>query len=153
MRLATESDFYGEIYTCYRHHEGYAKRARLFENFPEPILVAGCGFGFLVDEFLKLGKDAWGIDLSKYAVENRVNDHVARGNILDHQGNYETIITEDLLPYLTDEEAQQAAENCKRIGRIVIHLVTVEGEADLNYHSLGYWMNLTGQLTASLEGM
>lgn len=157
MRLASYGDFHGEIYTDYRHHEGYAKRAQLFRYFPEPILVVGCGFGFLVEEFQLLAKPAWGIDASLYAFENRVSERLKLADILDIRawdlGQFETLITEDLLPYLTDDEAKGAARNCQAVSPIVIHMVTERGEADLNYHTTGYWMTLTGQLTVSLEGM
>ena len=158
MRLASHEDFNGGIYTGYRHHQGYAKRARLFERFPDPVLVVGCGLGFLVEEFLKLGKDAYGIDASLYAIRNRVNDRVTLNSILDSVDvaqlqRFGTVITEDLLPYLTDNEVRYATENCAKLGGIVMHMVTEQGEADLNYHSVGYWMALTGQLTTSLEGM
>lgn len=157
MHLASKSDFYdGALYTHYRHHEGHAKRARLFRYFPEPILVVGCGFGFLVSELLELGKQAWGVDASPYAIENRVTKRVLYGDILDlgtwtmGQG---TVITEDLLPCLTDSEALISARNCQTLSPLVVHMVTEQGEANLNYHSTGHWMNLTNQLTVSLEGM
>lgn len=157
MRLATQEDFHGDIYSQYRHHEGYAKRAQLFRYFPEPILVVGCGFGFLLEEFDRLRKPVWGIDASTYCLENRVHQRVRQGNILDLAdftlGQFETLITEDLLPYLTDDEVLTAARNCKALAPIVIHMVTEQGQADLNYHSCAYWMNLTQQLTVSLEGM
>ena len=162
MRLASQEDFFGGIYTEYRHHEGYAKRARLFERFPDPILVVGCGFGFLVQELLSRGKDAYGIDASLYAVRNRVLDRVSLNSILDpgdvtllqiQLERFGTMITEDLLPHLTDDEAKIAAENCARLGGIVVHMVTEQGDAKLNYHSSGYWMTLTNQPTISLEGM
>lgn len=157
MRLASYEDFHGSIYTDYQHHEGYAKRARLFRYFPEPILIVGCGFGFLVAELLSLNKATWGIDASPYAIENRVSERVSRGTILDlnevHLGPFETLITEDLLPHLTDDEALIAARNCQALSPIVINMVTERGQADLNYRSCAEWMALTGQLTVSLEGM
>lgn len=163
MRLASYEDFNnGPIYTEYRHHEGYAKRAKLFEPFPDPILVVGCGFGFLVEEFLRLGKCAWGIDASDYCIENRTNENVWQASILDYTdvplllaqlGAFETVITEDLLPYLSDDEALIASRHCDLLGHFVIHMVTEQGTVDLNYHSTGYWQALTGQLTISLEGM
>lgn len=159
MRLATKEDFFGRIYTHYRHHEGYAKRAQLFERFASPFLVVGCGWGFLVTELMALGKDARGIDAEQWCVDNRENQQVELGNILDRIscefliGPYQTVITEDLLPYLSDDEAKTAAANCEALGGIVVHLVTEQGQADLNYHSTGYWMSLTKQITVSLEGM
>ena len=157
MRLATHEDFYGGIYTNYRHHEGYTKRARLFKEYPEPILVVGCGFGFLVEEFDNLGKLAWGIDASSYAIEQSTHPRIRRFDILDLGrwvlGKFSTVTTEDLLPYLTDDEVLIVARNCQTLAPIVVHMVTEQGEANLNYHSCGYWMTLTGQLTISLEGM
>lgn len=157
MRLATYEDFHGAIYTEYRHHDGYKKRARLFYYFPEPILVVGCGFGFLVQEFLNLKKQAWGIDASQYCIDNRITDRVFKADVLDLStwtlGEMGTIITEDLFPHLTDDEVLVAARNCQALAPIVIHLVTERGQADLNYHSVAQWMNLTDQPTISLEGM
>src|SRR5438128_1169207 len=136
MRLATEADFFGNIYTHYRHHEGYAKRASLFKRFPEPILTLGCGFGFLVAELIKLGKETYGIDASEWAIENRVTDCVVFGNAMEMLPYARTVISEDLLPYLTDEEVLKVTKSCNDSGAIVVHLVTESGEADLNYHSL-----------------
>lgn len=159
MRPATREDFQdGPIYTRYPPPlEVYTVRARLFHFFPDPILVVGCGFGGLVQAFTNLGKQAWGMEVSSYCLENKVSDRVIRGNILDlttwRLGQVETLLTEDLLPHLTDEEALVAARNCQALSPIVIHLVTEQGQADLNYHSCAEWMKLTGQPAISLEGM
>lgn len=159
MRLASYTDFQnGPIYTHYPlPPEVYARRAGLFRYFPEPILVVGCGFGGLIQALEDSGKLAWGIDASPYAIENRASKRVIFGNILDlsdwQMGQFETLFTEDLLPHLTDDEVLIAARNCQALSPIVIHMVTEQGEADLNYHSTGYWMKLTNQLTISLEGM
>jgi SAM-dependent methyltransferase len=160
MKLATHSDFHGGSYTHYRHHEGFAKRARLLSTLPAPLLIVGCGFGFTVQELRALGVIAWGVDVSEYAFSNRACGYVYCGDILarDRIGimaaQYGTVITEDLLPCLTDKEARLAAVNCIQLSPLVIHFVTEHGQAqDLNYHPCGYWMALTQQLTVSLEGM
>lgn len=162
MRLLSEEDCHGPIYDRYPlSEETYRKRAGLFKSFPDPVLIVGCGFGLLVTELLKVNKRAWGIDQSEYA-EEHFEPHCIKASILDgtdirllqaHQGYFGTVVTEDLLPYLTDEEVKLAANNCQLLGPLVIHLVTEQGEAPLNYHSAGYWMTLTNQLTVSLEGM
>lgn len=163
MRLATRADFYnGPIYTQYPPpDEVYDKRARLFYYYPEPFLVVGCGFGGLVRAFRDLGKQAWGIDASQWAVDNkdsRVGERVFRFDILDLSdwtlGQMGTVIGEDLWPHLTDDEVLVAARNCQALAPFVINMVTERGECKhLNYHSTGYWMSLTNQLTVSLEGM
>lgn len=162
MRLASYEEFNdGPIYTRYPlPDEVYDKRARLFRYYPEPFLVVGCGFGGLARAFNDLDKQAWGIDASQWAIDNRdkrVSDRVFKFDILDLSdwilGGMGAVFTEDTLPHLTDSEALVAARNCQALAPIVIHMVTEQGEADLNYHSTGYWMSLTNQLTVSLEGM
>lgn len=162
MRLASYEDFNdGPVYTCYPLPDKvYDKRARLFQFYPEPILVVGCGFGGLVRAFRDLGKEAWGIDAAQYCIDNRdsrVEKRVFRFDILDlsdwTMGQMGAVITEDLFPHLTDDEVLVAARNCQALGPFAINMVTEQGDADLNYQSTGYWMSLTGQLTVSLEGM
>lgn len=156
MRQATAEQF-AEAYSHYPLPAAvYAKRAALFTNFPDPIMVVGCGFGGLVKELLNLGKNAWGMDVSQYAIDHAVTDRCLLLSILDDPhplGKFATVVTEDLLPWLTDDEARVAAKNCSALGGIVIHLVTEQGEADYNYHTTGYWMTLTNQPVISLEGM
>lgn len=161
--ILASSEVYEKAYSQYPlPEEVYAKRAKLFEAYPEPILIVGCGFGGLVKELRKLGKDAWGIDASPYAWENRIGDYVWSSDILNPSkveilykqlGPFGAIITEDLLPWLTDEEAKTCAKNCSRLGSIVVHLVTEQGEAGYNYKPAFQWRNLTGQLTHTLEGL
>lgn len=163
MRLACYRDFNdGPIYTRYPlPDEVYDKRAKLFRFYPEPILVVGCGFGGLVRAFRDLNKQAWGIDASQWAIDNRdkrVETRVFNFDILDlsnwTMGEMETLITEDLFPHLTDDEVLIAVRNCQALAPFVINMVTEYGQdKGLNYRSTGYWMNLTGQPTISLEGM
>lgn len=122
--------------------------------------MVGCGFGGLVRAFRDLNKQAWGIDASQWCIDNRdkrVSDRVFKFDILDLSdwmlGEMGAVLTEDMLPHLTDNEVLAATRNCQALAPIVIHMVTEHGQADLNYHSTGYWMSLTNQLTVSLEGM
>lgn len=162
MRLASYRDFNdGTIYTHYPLPDAtYDKRARLFYYYPEPILVVGCGFGGLVRAFRDLGKQAWGVDASQWCIDNRekrASNRVFKFDILDLSdwtlGHMGTVISEDLWPHLTDAEVLVAARNCQALAPFVINMVTEQGQADLNYHSTGYWMSLTQQLVVSLEGM
>lgn len=148
-------DEYSRAYSNYRHHEGYAKRGRLLQSLPEPVVVVGCGFGFLVVELQRLNRLAHGVDISDYCYENRVTDNFTQHDILTGPPRLRagTVVTESMLEWLTDSEAVVCAKNCALLSPLVLHLVTEQGQADYNYHSTGYWMSLTGQLTVSLEGM
>jgi hypothetical protein len=163
MKLATQERFFnGEWYTHYWHHPGFAKRASRLASFPGPILVVGAAFGYLVKDLLPYG-EAYGIDASEWAVgqvEQSLSDRVILADILTDTeqirelGPFGCVVTEDLLPCLTDGEAQTAAGVCAELNPLVIHLVTERGEAaDLNYHVVAEWASLTGQFTISLEGM
>lgn len=154
MRLASAQEF-AVAYTEYHWHKGYAKRAQLLQSLPQPVVVVGCGFGFLVVELARLGKLTHGIDASDYCWTNRVTENFTQWNILTGPPRLHaaTVVTEDLLPWLTDAEAVTTAKNCALISPLVLHLVTEQGQEDYNYHSTGYWNTLTGQITVSLEGM
>lgn len=165
MRLATANDFFdGSVYTYYHHHEGFAKRAQFLAGYPDPVLVVGCAFGFLVDELLKIGKLAYGIDAARWAINQSAEGLATRvwqGDILSANDlaflltlpTLATVVTEDLLTYLTDLEAAEAAQNCAGLAPIVIHLVTEQGQASLNFHTLAEWETITSQPVYSLEGM
>jgi hypothetical protein len=159
MQLATEQRFNGTWYTKYRHHKGFAKRAQLLISYPEPILIIGCGFGYLIVELELLGKVAKGLEASDWAVQNRVRNSVKLGSALDVtkislQAPFASIVTEDLLPCLTDAEVLTLATNCASFTIPVLHLVTEQGAAsELNYRPRGEWAELTGQQIMSLEGM
>lgn len=154
MIIASFEEF-AIAYSDYRWHEGYVKRAQLLRHLPQPVVIIGCGFGFLVAELHLLKIDAWGIDASDYCWNYRVTEYFLQYDILRGPPSLcaGTAITEDLLPWLTDAEAVTCAENCALIAPLVLHLVTESGQANYNYHSTGYWMSLTNQLTISLEGM
>ena len=154
MRLASAAE-YDVAYTDYRWHDGYRKRAQILAPLPDPILVVGCGFGFLVVELQRLGKRAYGIDASPYCRDNRVTGSFFQHDILAGPPplRVSTIVTEDLFPWLTNAEVLTAAKNCALVAPLVLHLVTESGQANYNYRATGYWMTLTNQLTVSLEGM
>lgn len=58
-----DRDFWGDLF------QNIAKQ--IVENHhPKTFLDAGCAFGFLVAELRKLGVEAYGIDVSEYAISN-----------------------------------------------------------------------------------
>ena len=45
--------------------------SRIIEQFdPKTVLDAGCAWGFLVEAFRKRGVEAYGVDVSEYAIQN-----------------------------------------------------------------------------------
>ena len=169
-RLASASDFEdnGVMYTNYRRYQFFAERAAVIhEAFPTgKILIAGCGWGFLVDELVKLGRDAFGFDASPYATARSVevlgptiSSRVFSASVLVRAQMTSTkasigfsgaqkvplLVTEDLLPVLTNAEITTALTECRRIATNLLHVVTPGDPADpsklagLNWKPVATW--------------
>jgi len=167
MRLATREDFepanstelaeamYGALDPSgtpegYRRYPHLSKRVNeLNQRFApngQKLLVAGCAFGFLVDDLVGVGYDAYGIDASAWAigrsnevlpgiaarvgvvdatVESEINDF--RRNVMGIQGNrkIDLAVTEDLLPVLRDDEIPLALAALRAQTQAnLLHIVT-----------------------------
>lgn len=165
MRLASAADFIdGPMYSEYRHFECHAERAELLtELYPVgSVLVVGCAWGFVVQELLDRGWDAWGIDASEWAVSMAYVsiDAPARvlfGNATDPADmdaacaragveRFDLAVTDDILPALTDAEIQRGVTQCRRVARNVLHCVTPkpasETTLELNWKPIGVWREL-----------
>ena len=83
-----------------------------------PVLVAGCGPGYLVAELRGRGVDAWGVDMSDWALANQapgVSAYVFGASDLRNKGQARSVmrdvdpalvVSEDMLVCLSDFEAQ-----------------------------------------------
>lgn len=174
MRLATQADFeQGGLYTSYRRYPFFAERAAAVVAAYGSVktLVVGCGWGYLVDELLRLGVDAWGIDASLYAITKgkavagmlpatltrlSVADATNRTQLtavrttagLVGSARFGLVVTEDMLPMLTDAEVTTAVTECRRIATNMLHIVTPGTATDaskltaLNWKSTAAWKAL-----------
>ncbi|MDX6590148.1 MAG: hypothetical protein QOI84_1422 [Solirubrobacterales bacterium] len=92
---------------------------------PTSVLDAGCAMGFLVEELRKRGVDAWGIDVSEYAI-SQVHESVAdRCRVasltepLDRR--YDLITCIEVLEHIPPAESDRAIENlCAATDRLLI---------------------------------
>lgn len=154
-RLATVEDFEnGPMYSNYHRYPFFAQRADLIrQRYPNAvrILVAGCGYGFLVDELIQRGVNAWGVDASVYAtgkaavvLSTNARPRVLRGNCavrtdmdavksaagLRTNQRFDLVVQEDLLPCCdTDAEVQAVVTELRRLGP-VLHLVWTHQDGD-----------------------
>ena len=130
------------------------------------ILVAGAAFGYLVEELLARGFDVLGFDLSDYAIqkmETSVNatargrmqkrdmlnggDYTALRQSHDLRGNqkWHIIISEDVLPCLSDTEAEQGVSLARNGGTVRVHMITPGQPTDLfrvptlNWKTMAQW--------------
>ncbi len=124
---AAEPIEYGDYY--YRHDCGvpYERNDHWLEFFdriaeaivrefhPSTVLDAGCAMGFLVEGLRKRGIEAYGVDVSEYAI-SKVHDSVAEycraGSLAEPLGRrYDLITCIEVVEHIPPEEADKAIAN------------------------------------------
>jgi GT2 family glycosyltransferase/glycosyltransferase involved in cell wall biosynthesis/2-polyprenyl-3-methyl-5-hydroxy-6-metoxy-1,4-benzoquinol methylase len=105
----------------YEHNEYWLKffgsvaEALILYLRPQTVLDAGCALGFLVEAFRDRGVEAWGIDISEFAIRNVREDirpYCRVGSVtrpIDRR--YDLIACIEVLEHLTPEEASRAIAN------------------------------------------
>jgi len=172
-RIANEADFHqGGLYDNYAEFPFHASRAEwIGTSYPAvgKIIVVGCAYGYLVKHLRLLGLQAWGFDLSQFAID-RIAPEAApycmfadvarqqdRRNVkqmagIASNGRFNLAVTEDVLPCLTDNEAGVLVNVAQQDAVNVLHIVTaihpeVPGDvesrfADLNWKTGVDWRAL-----------
>lgn len=112
----------------------------------QTLLIAGCGFGYLVQLAVTAGYNAFGVDASSWAISQgqallpSIASRLAVADILnttalDNAGKgfglhgnppkYALLVTEDLLPCMTDTEITTALTNLRaRATSNLLHIIT-----------------------------
>jgi len=90
----------------------------------DKILDIGCAKGYLVYELRKLDIDAYGIDISKYAIDcapTPVKPYVSVGDARDLScyltKSFDLVLSLTTLPVLQEEEIKQTLLEMERIGK------------------------------------
>jgi len=96
------------------------------EFHPRSVLDAGCAMGFLVESLRQRGVEAWGIDVSEYAIQNVLPDfqpYCKVGLITEPfpHPRYDLITCIEVIEHLTAQDAVCAIENiCKHTDDILL---------------------------------
>lgn len=94
--------------------DGIAERI-VEEIQPATALDAGCAMGFLVEALRKRGVEAWGVDVSEYAIERahpEVRPYCWVGSITEpFPQSYDLIVSIEVLEHMPPEESVQAVRN------------------------------------------
>lgn len=131
----------------------------------QKLLIVGCGFGYLVDDAVTAGYDAWGIDCA-YAIgkgqqllpaiasrllvadaltASTLDTAAATAGLKGHTPKWPLLFTEDVLPCMSDTEVQTALTNLRaRCSTNLVHLVTPgdggpECDARINWKTITGW--------------
>jgi predicted TPR repeat methyltransferase len=85
---------------------------------PRNVLDAGCGIGLLVRSLRERGVDAWGIDISEYAISqvpDGARGYCTLGSVTDElERDFEQIVCIEVVEHLPAELGRQAIENLTR---------------------------------------
>jgi cellulose synthase/poly-beta-1,6-N-acetylglucosamine synthase-like glycosyltransferase len=82
---------------------------------PRRVFDAGCAWGFLVEAFRDRGVEAWGVDLSPYAigqVRQDLRPYCRMGSLTGPiEGSFDLITCIEVLEHMPENEAEQAIRN------------------------------------------
>jgi len=102
---------------------------KIFLN-PKTVLDVGCGKGNLVLWLRRLGIEAYGVDISDYALENAhepIKRYLSKAdttNLPLKDKSFDLVTTFDLLEHIREGDLPQAIKECQRVAdRWVLHKI------------------------------
>jgi hypothetical protein len=82
---------------------------------PKTVLDAGCAMGFLVEKLREQGVEAFGIDISSYAIENvhpDIAEYCQVGSITrPFSQRYDLIVSIEVVEHMSPEDSKEAIRN------------------------------------------
>jgi len=119
------------------------------ELAPRTVLDAGCAIGFLVEALRKRDIEAWGLDVSEFAIEHvpeSIRDFCFRRSVTDDlERDYDLIVCLEVLEHLPGELAAPTVANLCRHADQVLFSASPDGFRDpthLNVQPTHYWVEL-----------
>jgi len=108
---------YGRLPEWFQFFSGISERV-MSDIRPRKVLDAGCAIGLLVEELRKRGAEAFGVDISEYAisqVDESVKPFCWAGSICDPlPERYDLVVTIEVLEHMPKDQAEKAIENICR---------------------------------------
>lgn len=109
-------------YTGYTHIKEFIQRARFIQKKfnPKTILVLGCAKGYLVEDLRKLGIEAFGIDISRYAVKHSpkaIRKFLTVGDIrvFPYSRKFDVVVSYDVLEHIPEEDIEKVIKNIYQV--------------------------------------
>jgi hypothetical protein len=161
MKLSETAQFYDENYYASGCGPVYQRDAHWMTFFggiaqkmvegiqPGTVLDAGCAMGFLVEQLRGRGVEAWGVDISAYAIEQaheRIRAFVWVGSVTEPFPNrYDLIVSIEVLEHLPKEAAEQAVVNfCRHADDVLFSSTPLDYKeaTHFNVQPVEYWAEL-----------
>jgi 2-polyprenyl-3-methyl-5-hydroxy-6-metoxy-1,4-benzoquinol methylase len=123
---------------------------RIIEDIhPKTVLDAGCALGFLVEGFRNRNIEAWGIDISEFAIQNvdpSIKSYCSVGSISQpFPQRYDMIVTIEVLEHLPKANAENAVANlCAHTDDIIFSSTPFDYKEATHYNVQPpeYWAEL-----------
>ena len=127
---------------------------RVIADFnPKTALDAGCALGYLVESLRKGGVEAFGVDISEYAInltDNSIKDYCFVGDLsqgfpAELERKFDVITCIEVLEHLNAESGKKAIKNiCGHTDTVIFSSSPedFEGEGHDNVQEIEYWAKL-----------
>ncbi len=119
---------------------------------PHTVLDAGCAMGFLVEALRGRGVEAFGVDVSEYAIQHihpDVKPYCRLGSVTDpFSQKYDLIVCIEVLEHLSPRDAERAVENfCLHTDDVLFSSTPLDYKeaTHFNVQPLEYWAELFAQ--------
>src|SRR5512133_3821012 len=119
---------------------------------PASVLDAGCAWGFLVEGLRRRGVQAFGIDISEYAIQNvhpDIKPFCWVGSVAEPLPRYyDLIVCLEVLEHMPQEEAKKAIANYCQFTDDVLFSSTpydLKEVTHVNVQPIEYWAELFAQ--------
>lgn len=116
---------------------------------PQTVLDAGCAMGFLVESLRARGVEAFGMDLSQYAIQNvhrSIQPYCVIGSVAEPlDRRYDLIVCIEVLEHLAPREAERAVENfCQHTPNVLFSSTPIDYKeaTHFNVQPPEYWAEL-----------
>ncbi len=157
----SNGDLFGSYYYAHNCGTPYSRAENWMQMFdyvaahlvadfsPSTVLDAGCAWGLLVERLRARGVDAYGIDISAYAIQN-VHPEIQRycqvGSITDpFPRRYDLIVCIEVLEHMPPQDSEKAIANlCQASDNIIFSSTpfNYQEATHLNVQAPDYWARL-----------
>ena len=161
MKELDNSKLYDEYYFAKGCGEPYERSEvwlNLFSSFaeriqneinPGSVLDAGCAMGFLVEKLRERGVEAWGVDISQYAISEvapGIQEYCWVGSVTDPlPRTYDLIVSIEVLEHLSPRDAEIAVTNLCTFSNDILFSSTpydYKEASHFNVQPVEYWAEL-----------
>jgi ubiquinone/menaquinone biosynthesis C-methylase UbiE len=137
----------------------------------ETVLDVGCGRGYFMKEFLEMGKDVYGIDISDYAVSHPMpgcEGRIIKGDILDipfKDNFFEWTICYSVMEHIPEGDIPKALKEIARVAPLSVMCIAIlysddpglaefykhEDETHITLKNLRWWVERFQEAHLNLE--